>query len=175
MRIWARTVRRFGKARIKASCARSILSSKKGGSIRKPIDSNPMIASFQQQRGEAQSEAKERPIASQPVPLIFHIEDSYYNKMIENKKSGIRLRHLQQGAEEPKKRDVSPGNPNRKKIFDYNNRKTNQRQFQEEREPRRMRVEENSSDYEELIDNLKKKTMEVELRDEAIKYLNKQI
>lgn len=38
-----------------------------------------------------------------------------------------------------------------------------------------MRIEENFNEYEELIDNLKKKTMEVELRDEAIKYLNKQI
>lgn len=64
MMIWARIVRRFGKTKINVSCARSILNSKKNGSTRKPVVSNPMIASFQQQKDEAQSEAKERPIAS---------------------------------------------------------------------------------------------------------------
>lgn len=64
MMIWARIARRFGKTRIKASCARSILNSKKSGSTRKPVVSNPTIASFQQQKDEAQLEAKERPIAS---------------------------------------------------------------------------------------------------------------
>ncbi len=42
---------------------------------------------------------------------------------MDNKKSGIRLRHLDQPIEEPKKRDVSPNTANRKKIFDYNQNK----------------------------------------------------
>ena len=37
--------------------------------------------------------------------------------MTDNKKSGIRLRHLEQKDEE-KKRDLSPGAANRKKIFE---------------------------------------------------------
>ena len=40
----------------------------------------------------------------------------------DNKKSGIRLRHLDQQTEEVFIRDTSPNNATRKKIFDKNQR-----------------------------------------------------
>ena len=41
---------------------------------------------------------------------------------MDHKKAGIRLRHLEQQEGDERVRDYSPSNPNRKKIFDKNNR-----------------------------------------------------